>query len=450
MKIKRNVLLVNPWIYDFSAYDFWQKPLGLLYIGAILNRLGYRITLLDCLDRYNPEWNEGQAAVLPPQKAGGAGKYHREELPKPAVLAGVPRKYCRYGASWERVDAWLRNQDVPDVILLTSHMTYWYPALCDMMLLLRALFPQTPILLGGIYATLCPEHAQKVVRPDYLFAGEGERQAVHFVSRICNGPGGDFEYHSLDDLPYPWLDGYAVLASVALLSSRGCPYRCTFCASDRLSSSYRRRTADAVFQEMVHWRDLRGVRNFAFYDDAFLYDPEEHAKPLLRKLAGAGLHLHTPNGLQPRRIDEEMADLLHAAGAQTLRLSYESSNRARQQGKVNNAELAAALKQLRDAGFTTDQIGVYILYGLPDQEMGEAKESIQQVHDLGARINLASYSPIPGTRDYLRCIANGEWRQHYDLLLTNNSLYPLWRNRYSPEELTGLEAAVKQLNQSLS
>jgi hypothetical protein len=51
----KNVLLINPWIYDFTAYDFWLKPLGLLYIAALLGRHGsFRLSFIDCLDRFQP------------------------------------------------------------------------------------------------------------------------------------------------------------------------------------------------------------------------------------------------------------------------------------------------------------------------------------------------------------------------------------------------------------
>ena len=45
-KKKIQLLLINPWIYDFTAYDFWSKPLGLLYIASILRNIGYQIDYL--------------------------------------------------------------------------------------------------------------------------------------------------------------------------------------------------------------------------------------------------------------------------------------------------------------------------------------------------------------------------------------------------------------------
>jgi len=47
------LLLINPWIYDFAAYDFWAKPLGFLYLAAILRKNGFAINYIDCLDSYS-------------------------------------------------------------------------------------------------------------------------------------------------------------------------------------------------------------------------------------------------------------------------------------------------------------------------------------------------------------------------------------------------------------
>jgi hypothetical protein len=49
--MKKNILLVNPWIYDFAAYDFWLAPLGLLSLAAFLRKNGYDIRMIDCLRR---------------------------------------------------------------------------------------------------------------------------------------------------------------------------------------------------------------------------------------------------------------------------------------------------------------------------------------------------------------------------------------------------------------
>ncbi len=52
--MKPTLILINPWVYDFAAYDLWSKPLGLLYLASQLRALGLTVHLIDCLDVHNP------------------------------------------------------------------------------------------------------------------------------------------------------------------------------------------------------------------------------------------------------------------------------------------------------------------------------------------------------------------------------------------------------------
>jgi hypothetical protein len=78
-------LFINPPIYDFSAYDVWLKPLGLLYLSNILKNYNFEVLLLDCLDRNYFEYI--------PTKEDGTGKYPTEVVSKPEVLKDVPLNY---------------------------------------------------------------------------------------------------------------------------------------------------------------------------------------------------------------------------------------------------------------------------------------------------------------------------------------------------------------------
>ncbi|MBN2355337.1 radical SAM protein [candidate division KSB1 bacterium] len=449
------ILLVNPAIYDFSAYDFWIKPLGLLQIGAVLRRLGYEVSLVDCLDRHHPLVRHNIKCYDMQDRADGSGKFHREELEKPPVLADIPRKYCRYGAPPDVVEQMIQSVPRPDVILLTTGMTYWYPAVRDMANMLRQHFGNTPIVLGGWYATLCPSHARTMVNPSFIIRGEGEEQAIRLIAELTGGPGADFHYETLDELPYPAFDLYPALHSVPILTSRGCPYRCSFCASHLLLKSYRRRSPDAVAAEIRFWRDKFDIRHFAFYDDALLHNSESYAKPIFRLLAEEGdkVFFYTPNGLQPRHIDAEMATLLYQAGVAQLHLSFESASPERQKAmalKVTNRQLRSAVENLFRAGYANSQIGVYVLMGLPDQTMDEVRRSVDYVHHLGVKINLASFSPIPGTREWQRAAEMGVWQQEQDLLLGNNSLFPIWRQKYGCKACLDMTLWVKRINQTIS
>jgi len=87
------ILLVNPPIYDFSAYDFWLKPYGLLRVAGYL-RGQAQLSLFDYLDRFHP-----LALSHPAQRLGAweRGPFYAENVPKPAPFATIPRTYRRYG-----------------------------------------------------------------------------------------------------------------------------------------------------------------------------------------------------------------------------------------------------------------------------------------------------------------------------------------------------------------
>lgn len=176
-------LLVNPWIHDFAAYDLWSKPLGLLKIAAFLKRCGVDVSFIDCLDRFHPELASWPAATKPKGHFYGCGHYYSQPLAKPRIYRHIPRQYKRYGLPLELVYRMIDRSPVPDIILVTSGMTYWYLGVFEMIRLLREKFKDVPIILGGIYARLCHKHALENSGYDDALLYEAPR---HF-ERILGG-----------------------------------------------------------------------------------------------------------------------------------------------------------------------------------------------------------------------------------------------------------------------
>jgi radical SAM superfamily enzyme YgiQ (UPF0313 family) len=451
---KKSILLFNPWIYDFAAYDFWFKPLGLLSIAGVLRELGYHVGLVDCLDRFHPALMQANYDLPNDKRQDGSGKFLREEITKPRVLEHIPRKYCRYGMPPSVVAKILDDLEPPDVVFITSFMTYWYPAVVDAVEMIRRHFPKATVVLGGIYATLAPEHARSLVKPDFLIRGEGEKEAASLLANLSGGKGKEFNYSTLDDLPWPALDLYPDLRSAAILTSRGCPFTCSFCASRIVAPNYRRRTPGHVLQEIRNWHEQFDINQFAFFDDALLNRADEFIKPILNGVLENNwkLNFHTPNGLAPRFFDKELAQLFFASGVKTVRLSFETLNKKRQlsmSAKVSNGDLVAAIRFLKDAGFKTPDIGVYVMMGLPDQNVDEVVDSINFVHGLGATVNLVSFSPIPGTQEWANAVAADVWCKDADLLLTNTTIFPLWSKKIGYESSFEILNYAHTLNKSL-
>ena len=448
----KSILFVNPWIHDFAAYDFWSKPLGLLQVGGFLQQYGFDVQLLDCLDRYHPVLTK--LGDMPPEKPDGTGKYWREIIPKPAVLDHIPRHYARYGMPRELVrEQLLALPRQPDLVLLTSIMTYWYTGVKEMRDLLKALFPDTPIILGGIYASLCPDHAAVTVKPDYLFTGHDLSSLLGLIGKILQSQVPATVLHDSISLQVAW-DLYPDLHTMTMMTSRGCPNRCSFCASHALYSGYYRYAPGDVFRDILYWHERTGFQHLAFYDDALLHKPDDYIKPLLKMIAKANLpiKLHTPNGLQPRYVDDEFAELFRQAGGHTVRLSFESVNPERQRdmsSKVTTTELTHAVHCLKHAGIPANQIGVYIMMGLPGQTMQEVSDSVDYAANLNVKVNLASFSPIPGTKEWDRLLASGEWTLQNDLLLTNTTVYPLWTRQYGYDTVQTFVSRIREQLRSI-
>jgi len=429
-----DLLLINPWIYDFAAYDYFAQPLGLLYLAGLLEAHGCAVHFLDCLG-------------APHAKPGpfGTGRYPKEIIPPPPALQGITRRYGRYGISEAAFRARLAQVPKPAAILVTSLMTYWHEGVTAAIRLARERFPGVPVILGGIYATLCLEHARQHSGADYIVTGPGAAAVFTLLEEVA---GLSFQglplslENGLASLPYPALHLPDQPSFIPILTSRGCPLDCAYCASRLLQPAYRRRHPLAVAAELISWQERLGLSEVAFYDDALLVAAEDHLLVILEELARQGrtLRFHTPNGLHARLITREVACWLKRANFASLRLGAETTatGTARLDRKLEHGELATALGHLKEAGFTSQELGVYLLIGLPDQEEAEVAASIQEVKALGATPVLTLYSPIPGTALWSRAVAASRYDLNADPIFHNNSLFPCWP-QFSWERYTRLK-----------
>ena len=152
-------MLINPPLWDFSAFDLWAKPLGLLYLAATLRANGYRVHWLDALDPYFPQ---AQASFsVSPRKRYGIGKYFRQRLARPPALKEIPRYYYRFGIPPRLFRDTLLDIPEPQAVLVTSLMTYWYPGVQEAVSLVRS-FPENPV---GLWVASMPACCLIMRRP---------------------------------------------------------------------------------------------------------------------------------------------------------------------------------------------------------------------------------------------------------------------------------------------
>ncbi len=430
-------LLVNPWIHDFSALNLWSAPLGLMRVAEYLSQFECEIIYIDCLKTIK-------------QKSYGTGKYKRQQIQKPLALKQIPRKFCRYGITPDEFQSQLKSIMPVDIILITSIMTYWYTGVAETVREVRKLSGDIPIIIGGIYATLCPDHAQSHTGTDVIYKGSVENGLCAAVEKLGFGFKKVFNKKPYYKLALNLFQGQSQFAP--LLTASGCPFSCTYCASRLLNKDFIRKTPEEAFSEIEKLFNL-GIRDFAFYDDALLTDSDNHLKPILKKVIQKGLpvRFHAPNGIHVRFIDDELAMLMKASGFKTLRLSLETISPERQRltgGKVKTDEFENAVTILKMSGFTKNELGVYLMYGLPGQSLNEVKDGVKFLKSLDVHINLTEFSPIPNTKMWNELLEKGIINKDIDLLLTNNSVYYYLYSEYDLRELEKLKLEVKSYNAS--
>jgi len=405
--MRLRVLLVNPPIHDFCAYDFWLKPYGLLRVAGML-RGRCELAFFDGLDRSDPRMaKDGRLR----SDRWGRGPFRKESLPLPGPLKGVPRRYHRFGLPRALFREFLAAREPFDAVLIQTGMTYWYPGVVEVMEDVRARDPQTRIVLGGAYASLCTTHA-KALGAECVVAG-GDLRPLWKTLKL----------EPVKEAP-AWWDGYAQLRTGVLKLSDGCPFHCTYCAADRLHGGFAPRSVDVVVSEARSLAE-RGVRDIAFYDDALLYRAEETLLPFLERAGRAQwpIRFHTPNALHARFVTAELARRMVAGGFKTFYLGLENASAAWQERtgrKLTVEEFRRAVACLREAGATG--VSAYVLLGHPHSDPESVAAAMALAHGLRVRVMLADFSPLPGTPDGDACGA------HTDLsepLNHNKTAFPI-------------------------
>ncbi len=446
ISMKKNaphILLVNPWIHDFAAYDFWAKPAGLLILGAILRDHGYHVLYIDCLDRFHPN-----AAKTDITKRYGRGPYLKTRIPKPESLKHIPRNYSRYGIKYEWFEEDLRRMKKPDLILVTSLMTYWYPGVQETIECIRKVFPDVFIVLGGIYSSLCSNHASSNSGADKIAPGPGEASILSLVGKhtgLSVKP--TFDFNDLDTYPYPAYDLQNIINYIPVMTSRGCPFSCTYCASNMLNPNRMVRDPKLVAEEIFFWHKKYKVTDFVFYDDALLVNAEKHALPLFEEIIKSGFQIrfHTPNAIHVREITKKSAELMKKAGFHTMRLGLETAafeNRDELDTKVTEKEFKKAIDCLKQAGFKKNHVGAYLLAGLPDQTKKDIANSINIVNQNDITPVLAYYSPIPHTALWEKAKQASKYDLESDPIFTNNAILPCMEDGFSWETVSSLKKLV--------
>ncbi len=278
------------------------------------------------------------------------------------------------------------------------------------------------VAMGGLHVTVRPEEASE--HADYVIIGEGENvwpavvQAAqeNVEARTFNAC--DFSSVDVDKLPVP---RYDLLANrpynrFTVQTSRGCPWRCDFCASNvMLSQRYRKRRVEDVIRDIRAIAQLREHPFIEFADDNTFVD-KEWGKELCRQLAPLHLKWFTETDISVAD-DPELLDLMHEAGCRQVLIGLESPVQSPLEGiefrsnfKARQAyRYAEAVREIQSHGVTVN--GCFIL-GLDRH----TPDIFQQVYDFAEAtslydVQITILTPFPGTPLYDRLLKEGRLLQ---------------------------------------
>ena len=362
--------------------------------------------------------------------------YLEEKTPHRVEVCDAQVEELSYPRLKERI-----ADSAPDLVGLTA-MTFTLLDVVKTARLAGEALPEIPVAVGGVHAFLFPEETVKLPDIDYVLSGEGEESFALLLDRLeekgdlSTVPGLTYldrgEVRSspspplcadLDSLPFPArrLTPYHKYSSVmarrqpitTMFTSRGCPFRCSFCARPHLGKQFRYRSAENVVDEMEECGEL-GIREFLIYDDTFTVNRDrvlEVSEEILRRKLEIGWDVRA----RVDRVDREMLELMKRAGCERIHYGVEAGTEKIL--KVLNKGIT--LEKVRETVALTRKTGIetlaYFMIGSPTETREDIHRTIRFALDLKPDfVHATILCPFPGTEIYRRGLEEGVFpRDHW-------------------------------------
>jgi radical SAM superfamily enzyme YgiQ (UPF0313 family) len=374
------ILLISPPFGDVYGIDLKKKqlgvpPIGLATLGGYLQSKGHNVTLLDMV------YFDGGL--------GGLKKTLKEKKPDFVGLSST-------------------TPQMNSVFSIAGHA--------------KRHSPKSRVIVGGPHVSASPkETLMECPDIDYVVFGEGEEATDEILSGINPNDikglafrkkntiritGRREPIRDLDSLPYPLYDqmplqyyGHPLLGkSIGLMSGRGCPFQCTFCASNVVHGrGYRTRSVEKIVEEIEMLIDKYGFRTFSFWDDTFTCNTKrvfEFCNLLMKKR----LDIKWSCGVRVNTFSEKMLKSMKKSGCVMLFVGYESGN----DRILELCQKRATVKQAIEFSKVARKVGIpvcgYFIIGLPFETEETIMQTINFARNLG--IDYAQFAvlmPLPGT-----------------------------------------------------
>lgn len=225
----------------------------------------------------------------------------------------------------------------------------------------------------------------------------------------------DVDYSLVDIAAYSMKEAFSPFTKFTssakqffVVTSRGCPFKCVFCAEPSFhGANMRYAGVDRLVEHVAGLKDKYGLSVLTIYDDQLLMN-RPRAKELFAKLAPLNIRIEMPNGVTLSYIDEELAGLMKGAGVDTIFLAIEHGSKRVLRDIIRKpisfGRIKPTVQLLQEAGIFTC---AFFVIGLPGETRGERQETREAIFEWGLDWSFFNYAtPLRGSELFRQCKEN--------------------------------------------
>lgn len=438
---RSRIVLVQPPVEDFYLTRKRTQPSGLALIAACIREKGFKVEILDCLATKKSkiiEWPDEFSYLKP--------FYGRKDVSSFCLF----HEFRHFGYQYDHAANLVKKRQ-PFIVGISSLFTAYSNEALKTAKAIKRIHPGCIIVMGGHHPTMFPEQVLSCPEIDFVLRGEGETSMAELCTALRDGtglkhiPGIAFRdktstfispphwTDNLDALPLPAIDlidsGFyrrRKKNSIMVISSRGCPMKCSYCSVSASSfhGPFRQRKTENVIDEIKQQIHNTG---FIDFEDENLCLKKQWFISLftqIKKLCrGRNIEFRAMNGLFPPSVDEQIICLMKEAGFKTLNLSLGSISKA-QLKRFRRPDVRTAFERAVElaARYRLECVS-YIIAAAPGQSAESSLDDLLYLAGRKTLVGLSVYYPAPGSPDYRRCMAENILPDNFSLM--RSSVFPL-------------------------